>query len=107
MCCPQPPPTPTQYMTAEDPNHPYTCSESDEHDASEQVISESEDCASESDDGEEVIRMKWIADGSKTLDDVIERLHDQIRFIQHLKEEGWELVREMDDDWGFIKKKDQ
>lgn len=105
MCYLQPPPTPTQFMTAEDPNHPYTCSESD---GSEEVISETDsDEEYDDEDEEEIIRMKWIADGSKTLDDVIQKLRDQIRLMEQLKEEGWELVREMDDDWGFIKKKEQ
>ncbi len=66
---------------------------------------ECEQCAEYDAEDEEIIRMKWIADGSRTLDDVIEKLREQIKFIEGLKEEGWELVRVMVDDYGFIKQK--
>lgn len=69
----------------------------------EECYDEDED--DEEEDDEEIIRMKWCADGSKTLDEVIEKLQNQIKYIQALKEDGYELTRVMDDDYGFIKKK--
>jgi hypothetical protein len=48
----------------------------------------------------EYLRAKWMFDGAKTLDGVIERLHNQIKYIEHLKEEGWELIAEVNDDYG-------
>lgn len=79
--------------------------DNDEEEDDEEDEEEEEDDEEEDDDDEDIIRMKWIADGSKTLDDVIEKLREQIKFIEGLKEAGWELVREMDDDYGFIKQK--
>ncbi len=64
------------------------------------------DTTDEDTDEEEIdsIRMKWCADGSHTLDEVIEKLKNQIAFIQELKEQGYELIQPMMDDWGHIKK---
>jgi hypothetical protein len=57
------------------------------------------------DDNTETIRCKWIGDGSKTLDDLIERLNGFIKYVQHLKSEGWELIDVMNDDYGCIRQK--
>lgn len=56
------------------------------------------------DENEEIIRAKWIFDGAKTLDEVIDRLKDQIEIIKKMKEDGWELVGEVTDDYGIIRK---
>lgn len=53
----------------------------------------------------ECIRMKWIADGAQTLAEVIEKLRQEIQFIQRLRDEGYELVGTMTDDYGFIRKR--
>lgn len=66
--------------------------------------SKSESEYSDNDDEEElVIRMKWCADGSKTLDEIITKLESQIEYIRSLKIQGYELTRVMEDDWGFAK----
>jgi hypothetical protein len=49
-------------------------------------------------------RCKWIADGSRTLDEVIAKLQDTIRHVQCLKEQGWELESEMTDDMGNLQR---
>lgn len=51
------------------------------------------------------IRAKWTLDGCATIDEIIERLKDQIEHYKQLKEDGWELRDKIDDDWGFLIKK--
>lgn len=58
-------------------------------------------------ENEDIIRAKWIFDGAKTLDEVIDRLKDQIEVIKKLKEDGWELIDEVADDYGIIRKKSE
>ena len=60
------------------------------------------------DEGEHdsVIRAKWQMDGAKTLDEAVEKLEGFIKYLQALKLEGWELRNPIDDDWGFIYKKE-
>jgi len=57
------------------------------------------------DDHSVIIRCKCIGDGSKTLDDLIDRLYGVIKYVQHLQSAGWELINVMDDDYGFIRQK--
>ena len=51
-----------------------------------------------------LIRGKWMLDGCRTLDDVVERLGKEIQYIQQLKDDGWELSTTIDDDYGFIER---
>lgn len=44
-------------------------------------------------------------DGCKSLDEIIEALKEQIKFVQKLKEDGYELIEEVEDDYGHMKKK--
>lgn len=50
------------------------------------------------------IRAKWTMDSAKTLDECIERLQNYIKYLAELKEEGWELINPVDDDYGFLRK---
>lgn len=54
-----------------------------------------------------IIRAKWSLDGCATIDEIIERLKQQIEEYKQLKEEGWELKEKIDDDYGFLSKKVQ
>jgi len=54
-------------------------------------------------DSDEIIRCKWIGDGSNTLDELIARLNGFAEYVRGLKNDGWELVRTMDDDYGFMR----
>ncbi len=51
-----------------------------------------------------IIRAKWTMDSAKTLDECIERLHAYIQYLGELKEQGWELIGAVDDDYGFLRK---
>lgn len=53
----------------------------------------------------EFIRCKWQGDGAKTLDELIEKMRSFIEYIEILKEDGWELVSPMDDDWGHLERR--
>jgi hypothetical protein len=66
---------------------------------------ESEDDSDDESEEEEIIRAKWCMDGAKTLDEAIEKLNEMIAYLQELKTEGWELVDEILDDYGFLRKK--
>ncbi len=50
------------------------------------------------------IRMKWCADGSRTMDDIIDKLQQQIAYIRSLKNQGFKLVNVMNDDYGYAVK---
>lgn len=52
-----------------------------------------------------IIRAKWSLDGCSTIDEIIDRLKEQIESYKQLKEEGWELREKIDDDYGFMYKK--
>lgn len=65
---------------------------------------DSESSYDDSLDDIEYIRAKWTYDGARTLDEVIDRLHAQIEYIKSLKTEGWELIDEVSDDYGPMRK---
>lgn len=48
------------------------------------------------------LRAKWQMDGARTLDEAIDKLHDFIRFLGALRDEGWRLRGPIDDDYGFL-----
>jgi hypothetical protein len=50
-----------------------------------------------------VIRGKWILDGSDTLLDAAAMARDYADFLESLHEEGYELVKSIEDDYGFAK----
>lgn len=60
-----------------------------------------------SDSDTEILRAKWMFDGAKTLDEVITCLEKQIEYIKALQEDGWELTGPVDDDYGFMKQKQE
>lgn len=51
---------------------------------------------------DEYLRCKWIGDGATSIDDLIVKLREHIRFLEVLKANGWEIVGEMRDDWAMI-----
>lgn len=59
------------------------------------------------DERHETIRCKWVADGSRTLDEVIEKLEDFIETIRNHQRLGYELVAEMTDDYGHMWRHDR
>jgi hypothetical protein len=75
----------------------------DEEDDDEENDEEEEDDEDE-DVEEEIIRGKWCMDGAKTIDEAIEKLNEMIEYLNELKLEGWELIDEIDDDYGFLRK---
>lgn len=48
------------------------------------------------------VRAKWILDGASSIDEIIGKLENEIKYYQHLKTEGWEVDGKVDDDWGFL-----
>lgn len=58
----------------------------------------------ESEDNSLWIRAKWIYDGSRTIDEMIQCLEGQIQYLLQLKAEGWELREPVQDDYGFLVK---
>jgi hypothetical protein len=65
---------------------------------------ESEEDASDDfdDENNNILRGKWIYDGSKTIDEMIECLHREIKLLTDLKNDGWSLSHEVSDDFAFI-----
>lgn len=76
------------------------------HSESEVEVEEDENELDEEEyDNSPSIRAKWMLDGCSSIDEIIERLKDQIEHYKQLKEDGWELRDKIDDDWGFLIKK--
>ena len=82
---------------------------SSEHDSMPSLIEEEEEDENESYDSEDnvPIRAKWQMDGATTLDEAIGKLQNFIEHIKSLKNDGWELVDPINDDWGFIRRTGQ
>ncbi len=51
-----------------------------------------------------ILRGKWIYDGSKTIDDMVECLRREIRLLSDLKNDGWRLKDEVSDDYAFLER---
>ena len=60
----------------------------------------------EEDENTICIRAKWMFENCKTIDEIIERLKAEITHYEKMKSEGYELIDEVMDDYGFLKKKD-
>lgn len=75
--------------------------------APENTPSDSETETPSEEDDIEYLRAKWMFDGAKTLDEVIQKLRQHIEHIEELKREGWELIGEVQDDYGpMVQKRD-
>lgn len=59
------------------------------------------------DDNHFTFRAKWMLDGCSNLEDVINRLEEEIEYIKQLQDDGWELIGTIEDDWGFLRRSDQ
>jgi len=55
----------------------------------------------------EIIRGKWMMDGATTLDEAINHIDEFKKFLITLKEDGYELITPIEDDYGLIKKDDE
>ena len=78
-----------------------------EYTETESEVTEEELEPEEEEEEPYIIRAKWSLDGCATIDEIIERLKQQIEDYKRLKEEGWELKEKIDDDYGFLSKKVQ
>ena len=58
-------------------------------------------------DEPEIIRAKWVMDGAKTLQEAAEMLRYESGRLLELAEQGWELIQPVEDDYGFIEKKEK
>ena len=65
------------------------------------------DSDTESDSNCEILRGKWMLDGCCSLAEVGARLQEEIRHVEELQRDGWELREEIADDYGFMWKRDQ
>ena len=77
--------------------------EGDDEEDEEEVEEEEEDDLD--DENKSILRGKWLYDGSKTIDDMIECLEKEIKFLVDLKNDGWFLTEEVVDDYAFIQRK--
>jgi hypothetical protein len=55
-------------------------------------------------DDTETIRSKWTMDGAQTLAEAATKLRAYAANLEELEREGWQLVGEVSDDYGHIKK---
>ena len=51
-----------------------------------------------------ILRGKWMYDGSKTLDEMIAALQREVTLLTDLKNDGWVLEQEVQDDYAYIVK---
>lgn len=87
-------------MCAETDPHTYSDSDGESEDQNDH---NSEGYTEEEEDDSEIIRAKWLFDGCGTMDEIITRLEDQIEYIKKLKNDGWELIQPVNDDYGFMR----
>ena len=99
---------PKKISPAEQEAEPQAHSEEEKENLTEEESDELEDEEEEEEDFEPdmIIRAKWCIDGAETLDQVVEHLQDFIRYVQGLKTQGYELRDPVQDDYGFLYKKD-
>lgn len=57
-----------------------------------------------SDENNNILRGKWIYDGSTTIDEMIECLQREITLLTDLKTDGWYLTHKVEDDYAFIRR---
>ncbi len=70
----------------------------------EEEIEKTESVGStESDVDDTILRGKWIYDGCNSIDDMIQRLHEEITLLEDLKREGWYLVDEVENDYACFR----
>ena len=74
-----------------------TENESDYEDPSEELDKEEENIC---------IRAKWSIDDASTIDEAVEKLNRFIEYLTSLKNEGWEFREPIQDDYGFLYKKE-
>jgi len=80
----------------------------DDGDATEEDITETESEDDEwNEDNNMTLRAKWALDGASSIDECIEKLNHFIEYLKRIKEEGWELIDPVNDDYGFLRKKEQ
>lgn len=74
---------------------------------SEEVTDTSEDDDFPEDNDDErscILRGKWMYDGSKTIDEMIAALQREITLLTDLKNDGWDLEHEVQDDYAYLVK---
>ena len=49
-----------------------------------------------------IIRGKWMFDGCKTIEEMIDALNGQITLLEQLKKDGWELCDTVHDDYAYL-----
>ena len=54
----------------------------------------------------EIIRAKWSMDGAETLEEAAQLMENFAKQLRQLKTEGYILIDTIDDDYGFIIKKE-
>jgi hypothetical protein len=74
--------------------------ESDYEDPSEELDDEHEE------EENICIRAKWSIDNASTIDEAVEKLNRFIEYLTSLKNEGWEFREPIQDDYGFLYKKE-
>jgi hypothetical protein len=79
----------------------YTSDEVTDTDGEENSEEEHEDY---DDEHSCILRGKWMYDGSKTLDEMIAALQREITLLSDLKNDGWVLEHEVQDDYAYIVK---
>lgn len=58
------------------------------------------------DDGDDVIRAKWVMDGARTLSEAARKLEAFAVELRELEESGWQLAGPVEDDYGVIRQID-
>ena len=63
-------------------------------------------CCDEDEDWDDenttIVRGKWVFDGCKSIDEMVEALKEKIAYIEQLKKDGWEVQEVIYDDYAFL-----
>ena len=83
-----------------------TTTEAEESESESEITSSTEEESDDEFDEEStcILRGKWVYDGSKTIDEMINALQKEIDLLSDLKSDGWTLVKEVHDDHAYLVK---
>lgn len=62
-----------------------------------------DDDTADEEDGDDVVRARWVMDGARTLSEAARKLEAFAEELRELEESGWQLIGAVEDDLGIIR----
>lgn len=94
------------YLQCEE-EHDCTDSNCDDDEYSSDETYESDEEDLDDDENACILRGKWIYDGSKTIDEMVQSLEREIVLLRDLERDGWKVLDVVDDDYARLVRDEQ